>query len=294
MEAIPSLLLLLLIVSVLHVAIFVYNGLKFFIPNNSPGNSQLNYNQFHPANNIGRVGLSVTFLLGPLLILWAYRSFPILNETIDIIVLGILIALTVFFSYFNHYKIWSESFRTVPNPKIISEQSYSEHQKELKIELDKIKENEKEVQEKYNSTTTSLNSLSFELGQVKTKVLTKDEKNLAKQNKPFADYFHSREQFQNFETLLQTNNFSKKSISVINLCILTCKLIDLKVIDINQEQKYYCTAIASYFDIPVFDSANLSRVLKDKREGSFSNKHQEFYNILSYLDKPKEVHKNTQ
>jgi len=120
--------------------------------------------------------------------------------------------------------------------------------------------------------------------------LTKEKKKLAKQTKRFAEYFTTLEQFQKFENLLHTNGFieRKTNISVTNLCILTSKLIDLKVIYINQEQKYHCIAIATYFNIPVFDSANLSRILKDNEKRSFSHKHQEFYDRLSYLNKLKQ------
>ncbi|QYA25617.1 hypothetical protein G3I01_08860 [Gramella sp. MT6] len=290
MPPILSLYILLFFATLSHLAMVVYNSIKFYMPSKSLRNTEYNYTKFDPANNRLRLGLSLTFFLGPIIITLVLRSFQFEDELSIIAILAILIMITIYFTYFNHYKIWSEKFRTVPNPKIISEQSYSEHQRDLKIELDKIKENEKEVQKKYNITTTSVNSLSFELDQVKTKVSTNAEKSLAKQNKPLSEYFKTKEQFRKFETLLYSNDFwnSKEHITATKLCILTCKLIDLKVLYIYRKQKYFLPALARHFEVEEFDESTFSRIQKEFKEYKngelIDEAHREFYEKLSYLD----------
>jgi len=260
------------------------------LPNKYFGSIKYNYRKFDAKNNGLRLGLSLSFFLGPIIITLALRSFQFENELYILAILAILIMMTVYFTYFNHYKIWSESFRTVENPTISSKRADSENQKKLYQEIDKVRKNGKDIQQKFNDTTTSVNSLSFELEQVKTKVLTKEEKNLVKRNKSFVDYFKTNEQFRKIENLLQSNDFykSQENISATNLCILTCKLIDLKVLYIYGNQKYFFPAMARHFGVEEFDVSTFSRIqkeFKDYKNGELINQtHKEFYDKLSYLD----------
>ncbi len=286
MPPILSLYILLFVSTLFHLAIVIYNSMKFYLPNKRFGSILYNYRKFDPKNNNLRLGLSLTILLGPIIISLALRSLPFGNELSIIPILAIMI--TVYFTYFNHYKIWSEKFRTVENPTISSKQADLENHKKVYQEIDKVRKKGKDIQEKFNDTTTSVNNLSSELEKVKTKVLTKDEKKLVKRNKPFSDYFKTEEQFRKFEILLNSNDFNKEHISATKLCILTCKLIDLKVLYIYGNQKYFLPAMARHFGVKEFDVTPFSRIqkeFKDYKNGEIINQiHREFYEKLSYLD----------
>ena len=117
MNSIIFLLVLLISVSLLHLAFLTRTYVRFSIPLLLPEANNIDFPRFNPATDRLRTVISLAFFFSPLILFIAYKNLPVENITIDIITLVILFSLTCFLLYINKYKIWSKSFRTVPNKK---------------------------------------------------------------------------------------------------------------------------------------------------------------------------------
>ncbi len=150
-----------------------------------------------------------------------------------------------------------------------------------------LNESSKALNFKIDNTKESIKNITKNLNKIGDAEKKKLKAKVELENKCFKDYFQTEETFEKFEKLLHNNDFylHKNNLTATNLCILTCKLLDLKALSINKKQEYYCIAIAKYFNVPEFDKSNLSRAKKNNENGSFSIAHKELFHALKYLDK---------
>ena len=324
MNSIIILFVLLILVTLFHLAFLVKTFVQFSFhwlllePNN------IKYPKFNPSTDRLRTLITLLLFFSPLFIFKAYRNLAIENITINITVLVILTSITCLSLYTNKYKIWSKSFRTSPNKfkkdnliisiekkignlknsvnqnnvliitneRKINNLKYSINQSKKQItdnerSLVNLRKNKNQISEKVSYINKDILKIESNVEQLNSNILSKQQKIKKKENKSFKEYFKSDELFQATIAALEENNFfnNKSEITPTNVSILVAMLKDLDFIKIRRDQKYLCIALEKYFKIDKVDPSILSNTLKDFRDESTSSEHQYIYERYKYLDK---------
>lgn len=300
MDSTFILLSILTAVTFVHLPLAIMPAIEAIVPSLFP-TCKNKYSNYHPGNNILRSIGSLAFLILPIFIFRLYKSLAVENELAHNAIICLFICLTLYLIYFNRTSFWSKNFKTVENPKIIIDKRFSSCEKTISKNRDDINflqdkssntdfllnESSKALNFKIDDTKESIKNVTKNLNKIGDAEKKKLKAKVELENKCFKDYFKTEETFEKFEKLLHNNDFylHKNNLTATNLCILTCKLLDLKALSINKKQEYYCIAIAKYFNVPEFDKSNLSRAKKNNENGSFSIAHKELFHALKYLDK---------
>lgn len=109
--------------------------------------------RFNPSTDRFKLMLSITFFSAILLLYYAYKNAQIKSLTIHYILLIILIILSVFFIYFNKYKIWSKSNRIVPSKKNKTDLTLNGIQETLNNHANTINQNSETINSIENNYT---------------------------------------------------------------------------------------------------------------------------------------------
>ena len=257
-----------------------------------------------------KISISIILVSCPILFYNLYTSLSFQNESLNILFLLALSIFTCYLIYYNKNKVWSKKNN-------INVKGWISDSKRININNEKIKEIKSDQKNTVKSITvlqiasnetkrttskhaldiknldTNQNKIDKSVSDLKI-ACDKTEKikshdTINKEVKNIESYFKNEEDFKEINNLLQKNNFysKKTNITATNLAILTCKLLDLKLIYIQNIQKYYCIALATHFGLEKVDAGYLSRITNEHKNKSLSRTHENFFKSLNYLDKYK-------
>lgn len=325
MYIIIFLLAFLTLVTLLHLHFLVRTYIRFSVHWLLPQSDNTNYPKFNSSTDRLRTVFSFLFFFITLLVFNEYKKLPFENKIFHITILTILLGSTCLLLYINKYKVWSESFRTIPMKKnkidllinfiegrfnIINNSIYCNRVaitgnkrvlKNLKflvnqnrdsysgvcVKFEKIKKSTNQNSEKVSHLNEVLSETESKVDHVKSILDSKLKTTNKKESKSFESYFKTRELYKKTKIALEENNFYDKrsEITATKLSILAAKLKDLGVIHINNNQKYLCTALSQEFGINKIDASILSRILNSFKDNSAVNAHMNIFKSYDYLDK---------
>lgn len=218
-----------------------------------------------------KIVITIFMFIIPIYCYISLKHSEIENDFICISVLSLLIVYSVYFAYANYFKIWKKTenyyhlYSSKSDDTDLNKYETNDVFKSSTIsdfEVDKdicIKENNKEIEVIINDTDEIYE---------------------------FSSFFMNHTTFSNVIDLLKENNFysNKRKPDIIPVCVLLCKLNDLKIIELKYGNKNNTFESAkAFFDIKEGDYTNLSQALKELRdlsEGSIL----EYYKNLNYLE----------